>query len=130
MCGCVFGYRFSQFHDLHTAVAKEIGSKATPKMPTRRIFGSSLIKKLVEKRRVQLEKFLRRLVVIHEAWRVKELGAFLDSPQQVLGRRFTSLWDQTTAKEFTEVRCTRRMMAPALCIRQTYRACGNGGCCR
>jgi hypothetical protein len=75
--------RYRQFLTLHKQLSQSLPHIVAmlPKLPAKKIFGSSLDPRFVEERRGALEGYLSVLTSIRESWASNELVSFLDDDE-------------------------------------------------
>lgn len=96
--------RYSKILEVHLLLEAFVrGGVKLPRIPPKKLLGSSLISKFVEKRRQQLGEYLHAVAHIPSVWRCREFVQLLDSPDSHLEQQFSPLWERTGAKEFKEV---------------------------
>lgn len=96
--------RFKQFYVLNAALARILPNLEFPKLPSKRLFGSSLVPGttrftsavsashslnracagFVEKRRAKLDEYISQVVHKPQVWRSNDLVLFLDSASHFL----------------------------------------------
>lgn len=79
-------HRYSQFHALHGQLRDALPGVNLPKIPGKKLLGSSLLPGFVNKRRQALNSYMQALIRIPAVWQSNHLISFLDSPDLVLAR--------------------------------------------
>lgn len=91
--------RYSDFLALDSQIRKRLTGYKIPALPPKRYFGSSLEKKFVNDRRLQLNAYLKSIVVISKVWSKGDLVRFLDNDNSSL----TFIWNFERVKKMQDV---------------------------
>lgn len=90
--------RYSDFHYLHSQLSKYV-KEEMPALPSKRFLGSSTDAAFVEERRIQLEKYIRNLILLPSVWTRNDVIQFLDNSTNTL----LFMWNFERMRKMQEV---------------------------
>lgn len=92
--------RYRDFKYLDEQLKKYMSIKEKPNIPPKRLFFSSNDKKFVEERRIELEKYLKLLVLCNSTWNISDFVRFIDNEENTM----MILWNLDKMKKAQEVK--------------------------
>jgi hypothetical protein len=109
--------RYSDFYYIHHLLKKYVLEENFPQLPPKRYFGSN-DSKFIEERRIQLERYIKTLVSIPQAWTRIDIVQFLDNENNTL----LFVWNFEKMRKMQDVShlslCSRclSLSLPRLCL--------------